>query len=236
MDNNGEKTLYLFIDESGNFDFSCKGTKYFVLSCLSTFQPIKEREKLLNLRYQLLDGGIDQEFFHATEDRQAVRNEVFSILNSFSNDIEIHSVVAQKNKANPSLYYEEYYKKGRIIKRIIGADFYQIICRTLLKYVFEKSDSQGAEKVVVVLGSIFTREKQSIVLKTLKNYLKGRFDKPFEIYFHQAKADLNCQLADYCGWAITIKWERNEKRPYDLIRDRVKSEYDIFEKGNVVYY
>lgn len=146
MNNNGGKTLYLFIDESGNFDFSPKGTKYFILSCLSTFQPIKEREKLLNLRYQLLDAGFNQEFFHATEDKQVVRNEVFSILNSFSNDIEIDSVIVQKNKTNPSLYYEEYYKKGRLIKRIIGADFYQIVCRTLLQYVFKRSDSQGAEK------------------------------------------------------------------------------------------
>lgn len=87
-----------------------------------------------------------------------------------------------------------------------------------------------------MLGAIFTREKQSIVLKTLKTYLKGCFDKPFEIYFHQAKADLNCQLADYCGWAIAIKWERNEKRPYDLIENRIESEYEIFEKGDTIYY
>lgn len=235
-DNHQPKTLFIFVDESGNFDFSPKGTKFFVLSCLSTFKPAEEREKLLQLHYKILNDGINQEYFHATEDKQIVRDQVFGILNSLQYDIEVHSVVAQKNKANPSLYREEYYKKGKLIKRVVGADFYQRVCRTLLQYVFHRSDFQDVNKIVVVLGAIFTKEKQSFVLKTLKHYLKKRFEKPFEIYFHQAKADLNCQLADYCGWAIAIKWERGENRSFNLIQDKVKSEYEIFVKGDTEYY
>ncbi len=60
--------------------------------------------------------------------------------------------------------------------------------------------------------------------------------KSFEIYFHQAKADINCQLADYCGWAVAIKWERNEMRSFGLIKDKVKSEYEIFKVGDKIYY
>ena len=70
------KTLCLFIDEAGNFDFSPKGTRYFVLTCMSTFQPVEERDKILSLRYELLADGTDQEFFHATEDKQIVRDKV----------------------------------------------------------------------------------------------------------------------------------------------------------------
>lgn len=77
-----DKTLFLFIDESGNFDFSHKGTKYFVLSCLSTFYPIDEREKLIKLRYDLLSSGINQEYFHATEDAQSTRDQVFKLITS----------------------------------------------------------------------------------------------------------------------------------------------------------
>ena len=98
------KTLYLFIDEAGNFDFSQKGTKYFVLSCMSTFKPIEERDKLFNFRYELLADGINQEFFHATEDKQIVRDKVFEIITTLKDDIEVHTVIAQKNKANPVLY------------------------------------------------------------------------------------------------------------------------------------
>ncbi|RJR28358.1 hypothetical protein C4564_05645 [Candidatus Microgenomates bacterium] len=230
------KTLYLFIDEAGNFDFSPKGTKYFVLTCLSTFQPIEERERLLALRYELLADGIDQEFFHATEDKQIVRDKVYEIVTNLKDDIEVHTVIAQKNKTNPVLYREEYEKKGRKIVRVVGADFYQKLCQTLLQYVFRRSNFKGTDKIVVVLGSIFTRDKQSYILKALKRYLKANFAMPFEIYFHISQADLNCQLADYFGWAIYVKKERNEERPYKLVQSKIKSSFEIFSRGATTYY
>ena len=236
MDDINNKTLYIFVDESGNFDFSPNGTKYFILSCLCTFLPVQEREKVLDLRYALLKDGVNQEFFHATEDSQAVRDRVFSIINNLKDDFEIHAVIAQKNKANPTLYREEYQKKGKKIQRIVGAEFYQRNCRTLLQYVFNRPKFNQAEKIIVVLGSIFTREKQSLILKTLKKDLKNRCLKSFEIYFHQAKADINCQIVDYCGWAVAIKWERDEKRSFDIINSKVKSEYEIFKIGDATYY
>ena len=231
-----DKTLFLFLDESGNFDFSPKGTKYFVLSCLSTFRPVGERKSLLKLRYELLSNGLDQEFFHATEDKQIVRDKVFDIITSLKDDIEVHSVVAQKNKANPVLYKEEYLKKGRKIERVVGAEFYQRVCRTLLQYVFHRSNFKETDKIVAVLGAIFTKDKQSLILKTLKKYLKENFSMPFEIYFHSSEADLNCQIADYFGWAIAIKWERDEERPYKLIKNKVKSTFEIFKRGPTIYY
>lgn len=236
MANETSKTLYLFVDESGNFDFSSRGTKYFVLSCLSTFYPTAERDNLIKLRYKLLEEGLDQEFFHATEDRQVVRDRVFSIINNLTDDIEVHAIVAQKNKVNPSLYREVYFKKDRRIERVVGADFYQRMSRTLLQYVFHRSDFKKADKIVVVLGAIFTKSKQSYILQTLKKYLKERFAKPFEVYFHQSRSDLNCQLADYFGWAIAIKWERGEQRSYILVADKIKSEFDIFKTGETSYY
>jgi hypothetical protein len=230
------KTLYLFIDEAGNFDFSPKGTKYFVLTCMSTFRPVEERDKLLTLRYEILTDGIDQEFFHATEDKQLVRDKVFEVITTLQDDIEVHTVVAQKNKANPVLYREEYEKKGKKIIRNVGADFYHRICQTLLQYVFRRSNFKGTDKIVVVLGSIFTRDKQSYILKALKNYLKENFSMPFEIYFHISQADLNCQLADYFGWAIYVKRERNEERPYNLVKSKIKSSFEIFSRGTTTYY
>jgi len=236
MSENNSRTLYLFVDESGNFDFSPNGTKYFVLSCLCTFLPEQEREKIIGLRYSALKNGINQEFFHATEDSQNIRDKVFNIIKNFKDDFEIHSVVAQKNKANPTLYVEEYTKRGKAIRRIVGAEFYQRTCRTLLQYIFNRPNFQHADRIIVVLGAIFTKEKQSLICRTLKKYLKERCLKSFEIYFHQAKADINCQLADYCGWAIAIKWERKESRSFILIKDKVKSEFEVFKSGKSEYY
>jgi len=74
------KCLFIFIDESGNFDFSPTGTKYFVLTAVSTLHPLNDREKLFKFKYQSLIDGIDQESFHATEDKQVIRDQVFKII------------------------------------------------------------------------------------------------------------------------------------------------------------
>jgi len=99
------KTLFIFIDESGNFDFSPNGTKYFSLSAISTLDPLG-KEKLEKIKYYLIEKGIDIEYFHAAEDEQFVRNRVYNFIESLE-DIEIDSVIVQKNKTNPSLYIPE---------------------------------------------------------------------------------------------------------------------------------
>src|SRR3990167_2330869 len=113
------KTLYIFIDESGNFDFSQTGTKFFILTALSTVNPFDIGSPLLKLRYELLPnyscGSSMEEFgpFHASEDAQAVRNNVFAVLVKNDNQMRIDSVIAQKNKANPRFHqqYVELYMK-----------------------------------------------------------------------------------------------------------------------------
>lgn len=231
-----QETLYLFLDESGNFDFSPKGTKFFILTGFATFDPIVRREALVRLRYKLLSEGIDEEFFHATEDKQTVRDEVFSFIKSLGATYEVHSVAARKNRTNPSLYKESYMKGSRLIERVTGIGLYKKLCECLLQYIFRgKSGKVG--KIVVVVGSLFVGERKKALLQTLKHYLKRNFPGvPFEIYSHRSCADLNCQIADYCCWAIGVYAERNEKRPYEVIRPQVKSVFDIFKSGETEYY
>ena len=66
--------FYIFIDESGNFDFTSKGTKHFVLGAYATFQPAESALSLLRLKYELLNKGVDNPEFHASYDKQAVRD------------------------------------------------------------------------------------------------------------------------------------------------------------------
>jgi len=183
------RTLYLFVDESGNFDFSSpKGTKYFTLASVSTFNPCLFKEKILGFKYELLEKGYNKEMFHATEDEQVVRDKIFGFIKDLSGDFEIDSVIVQKNKTNPTLYNEIKRKKGTLITRQVGTKLYRI--------------------------------------------------KPFQIYFHKSNSDLNCQIADYCCWAISIKWERGERRSYDILSNAkmIKSEFDIFQFGRQEYY
>jgi len=226
------RTLFIFIDESGNFDFSPKGTKYFILSAVSTLNPLG-KEKLEEIKYDLMKNGTNLEYFHAAEDRQAVRNQVYSFIENLK-DIEIDSVIAQKNKTNPSLYISTKKKKPKK-----GEKLYTIALQALLQYIFHRySNSVKVDQVVIVLSSIFDVNKRELIKKTIKIYLKQIFSNPFYLYFHQNRSDKNTQIADYCCWAIHKKWTDGEIRPYNAVNkgNKIKSEFDIFKTGKAIYY
>ena len=225
------RTLFIFIDESGDLDFSPKGTKYFLISAISTLDPLG-KEKLEKIKYNLIERGTDIEYFHATKDEQFVRNRVYNFIESLEG-IEIDSVIVQKNKTNPSLYIPE----KKMWKKEKGSELYSTVLRTLLRYIFYRyRDSINIDQAVVVLSSIFNKSKQELIKKTIKIYLEQEFLKPFFIYFHQCKADKNTQIADYCCWAIHKKWTDGEMRPYSAIQNKIRSEFDIFEIGKKTYY
>lgn len=233
------KTLYIFIDESGNFDFTASGTKFFTLTAVSTLSPLQSRDELLRKVYEMKyagwTSGQDDYFFHATEDRQETRDWVFAALKKL--DFDIDTIIAQKNKTNPSLYTKLELSGGKFHTIRSEERFYDKISQMLLQYIFRRhEEADGIEKIVVVLGSIFTGKKRGYVLKSLKQYLKQNFKKPFYVYFHPTASDINCQIADYCGWAVYVYAERGEKRPWAEIKDKVKSCFDVFRTGTRTYY
>ena len=74
--------LYVFIEESGNYVFSSRGTSYLVLTSLMTTDVNPCATELYELKHRLIDLGIDIEYFHTSEDRQAVRDEVFKVISN----------------------------------------------------------------------------------------------------------------------------------------------------------
>jgi Protein of unknown function (DUF3800) len=228
-------TLFVFLDESGNLDFSGKGSRYWSLTAFCTFHPTNERHGFLDLLYTLADEGKGQEYFHATEDRQIVRDEVFGLVGALADDYEIHCVIAEKKKTNPALYERTRMRKGTLITEKEFSRFYGTVCRALLKYIFGCPRFQEAKKIVIILSCLFTNDKHQAIRGALTVPL-SEYAKPFTIYFHHTKADLNCQVADYCGWAIARKWESGDKRSYDLVKGKIRNEFDLFAKGNSFYY
>lgn len=228
--------LYIFLDESGNLDFSAKGTKYWSLTALCTTDPTRNREALSKLGYALALEGNGVECFHATEDRQVVRDKVFEAILGLDDNSEVHCVLAEKRKTHPSLYTDHKSKKSGNKPKQDPTSFYNLVCRTLLRYILNAPRFKEADSVVIVLSAIFNSQKHSVIEAALKAVLKTATKVPFRIYFWANKADLNCQIADYCGWAIYVAWERNELRPRNTISKLVMSQFDLFGRGNQTFY
>ncbi len=128
-------TLYIFLDESGNLDFSNTGTKNYVLAAVVTDNPLASSQELQDLKYEHLRHDIDTTHFHASEDRQAVRNDVIARLQRMTNTIKVHYIHAEKNKTYPALQN--------------SAAFYGKLGTTLIKFIVSWKASNYDEVVIV---------------------------------------------------------------------------------------
>lgn len=220
-----DNTLYMFIDEGGNFDFSPKGTKYFTLTCLTEKRPFPSYDKLREIKYNLIEDGINIEYFHATSDKQFVRNMVSSVIQDNIDNIKVDSMIVQKNKTHPSLYPEE--------------KFYSMVFGMLMKWVLRKRvELQEVKNLIIFTDYMPINKKKKAMEKAIKLTLSGLVKEglQYNIYHHQSKSNLNLQVVDYLNWSILRKWERGDTRSYELIKKAVDAEWDVFRKGNTVYY
>ncbi len=215
---------YIFIDESGNSDFSPSGTRYFTFTSLLSQRPFLFSEQLAELKYDLMDDGLDVESFHASEDRQSTRNKVFDVIRDNHNSLRIDSIVIEKAKTDPSLQSVE-----RFYPKMLGY---------LLKYVVDSIQPDVLDKVIVITDSLPVRKRRKAIEKAIKITLAEMLPEglEYQIVHHDSKSNFGLQIADYCSWAIFRKWEREDARSYGTLGRIIRSESDIFSSGQKLYY
>lgn len=214
--------LYVFVDESGNLDFSPKGTRHFVLAAVTARVPLDSSNRLQELKYELLasgPGGDEFENFHASEDTQQIRDRVFEKINGLLN-IKINYIYTDKRKTHPKYQNDS---------------FYGLLGSALVKYLLKVHSSSPYQKVIVVFDQALTKKERKNFLKSVKPELK-KIGTPFAIYFHRTMSDFNGQIADYCAWAKYVSLERGEMRPIAELATLPQDEFDIFKSGTTLYY
>lgn len=213
--------VFLFFDESGNFDFSVGGTPYLVFGVLTTRSPGPLLRPLSDLRYELLASGVEIEAFHATEDKQAVRNRVFEIIKA-ARDVAFDALVIEKRKVDPKLYEP--------------SRFYPEFAHTLLKDVLARyRDPQ--ERIVIVTDRLPVSSTRNAVEKAFKTYIRQNFEgRVFSILHHASSSHACLQAADYCTWAVYKKWRDSEVRPYNEMKHLIKGELDVLKSETKGFY
>ncbi len=219
----GER-VYIFLDESGNLDFSSSGTRYFVLTSVTMRRPFQANAELDNYKYDCIEFGLERERFHCSEDNQHVRQRVFGIINNHLDNMRIDSLIVEKSKTGPSLRAE--------------TRFYPEMLGYLLKYVLNRQSHAQADETVIVTDTIpLKRRRRAIeraVKLTLANMLPQR--PKYRILHHDSRSHYGLQIADYCCWAIFRKHEHKDATHYSGIKSAVWSEFDIFQSGTTYYY
>ena len=221
---NKDRILYLFLDESGNLDFTPKGTKYFVLTCVGLTQPSPLLNTLHELKLSFLEDGQDCEYFHCSEDNKFVRRAVFRTIADNLNELSIDSLIVEKRKTIPPLRaYNRFYP------RMLGY---------LLKHVLPRENFTRAKKIIVIADSYPDKRNRKAIEKAVQQTLSKMIGDscPFRFYSHSSRSHLGLQVADYCAWAIFRKYERCDTSSYDRIEASINSEFDIFRRGTTLYY
>ncbi len=214
MKNNTKSSLYIFIDESGDFNFKENGSKHFLMSALIT-NNINSARPLNDLKYELIETvGNDPyslEYFHATEDRQRVRNVVLRSINEMQ-DIKVKYSFCDKSKLKDSL-------KNKL-------SLYSVIFSELIKDILAFEDSNNYSKVTIICDKVLSKKEADIFFKEAKPLLKKN-KKEFSFYFHRTLSHMHSQIADYFSWSKFISLERQDFRSLVLIEKFIEKEIDI---------
>jgi hypothetical protein len=216
---------YVFADEAGDFEFSKKAgaSKYFIL-CTVTCDGPECGLPLLGIRRQLAwDKDIDT-VLHASSDAQEVRDVVYPYIQTLP--IRVDATILEKCKADPNI-------------RPTEERFYQYAWFYHFRYVAPKICNK-LDELAITVASLSTKKKRDTFRALLKDVAKQSLKGvTFKTAFWPAASDPCLQIADYCAWAIQRKWESKDQkdvRSYDLIQDKIKTEFDLFAWGKKTYY
>jgi hypothetical protein len=218
---------YLFSDESG--DLQCRASenvsKYFAVGTLLLDEPqLRQlRTALSVLRDELAwsSHGLDSAF-HATTDKQYVRDGVFGVLAHL--DYRFDVTLLEKRKAQPQLRPDE----PTLFKY---AWYYHL--KHLAPRVFNQND-----EVLIVAAELGTKRKRNAFRTAIEDVMTQcmHYRVKRTLAFWRDESDFALQAVDYLTWAVTRFYERGDSRSYDLVKHKVNTAFDLFSSGKKLYY
>lgn len=228
--------LYLFADEAGDFEFSRKAnaSRYFVV-CTISLEKCDVGHALLNLRRELAWRKAPLgDYFHATTDKQPIRDDVFKAI--CGHDFYIQATIMEKSKAQSHVRAtkERFYQYGWLYHLRHGV-------RRLLEPSFLEdlglAEPKPTPELLVTAASVGTKKGQRLFTNAVNDVAQQTMrGHKWVTSFCPSAADPCLQVTDYCTWAIQRKWERGDTRAYDLIKDRITYEFDLWQRGDLHYY
>ncbi len=242
-----ETKRYYFVDEAGDLTlFNKRGrvligqegcSSYFILGLVHIVEPHEVRNKLDNLREQILSDPYLKDIpsvhsktklsFHAKDDCPEVRREVYKLISSL--DIKVYCIVRRKMSI-----LEDVKKQNQRDKtwRYSQNKIYD----SCVKRVFKDRLHSAEENHVT-----FARRGKSDRNKTLFNELlkaTTNFEKTSgKVVSSSHKVASNypsnepcLQIIDYCLWALQRLYERYEGRYFNYLKEKFIRIIDLDDK------
>lgn len=194
-------------------------SRYFMLGTIAT-EDCGFGHTLTDLRRELCFFGFEGRAFHATSDRQAVRDRVFPIL--ADSGVRFDVTIFEKRNALPHLQQNP-------------ARFYQTAWYQHLKFVAPRVVGRDDELLVVASELQIERKKRQILDAIHDVVRQVGVAARAEAIFVAASSDPCLQAADYLSWAVQRKHESGDDRSYNQIAHLIQSEFFPFRNGTPQY-
>jgi hypothetical protein len=214
------RRIHVFGDEAGDFVFEPPRegvSRFFILGTI-TMDECGIGDQLLALRREIAWGGLILDGFHATTDKQWVRNKVFDVI-AKCDGLRFDATILDKSKTI------EKYRSDPI-------QFYKLAWYQHFKYVAPRIANVDDQLLVVASSVMINRKKKAVkeAVQSVVTQVAPTLD--FHSAFLPALCDPCLQVADYCTWAIQRKYEQLEDhRSHELIRHLIHSEWQPFRNG-----
>jgi len=219
MPTHSPQPLYVFLNEGGDFDFSPTGTRYFTLSALVTQRPFGFEAAMNDLRFDLIESGLDLECFHAAQDRQAVRDQVFGILKAALDTFWVESIIVEKEKLGASMQ-----ENGRFYPEMLGQ---------LMRHILESTSLADVSDMIVITDRIPVHRKRHVIEKAVKTTLARILPSEirYRIMHHCSPSCCGLQAADYFNWAVFRHRTSGDSRSLDQVREAVRTQLAFLEES-----
>jgi hypothetical protein len=95
----------------------------------------------------------------------------------------------------------------------------------------------GADKILITAAALGSNKTRAAFKLSVNNTVQQIMSRDqWQVSFIDSAKDPLLWATDYCAWAIQRKWERNDTRSYDLIKSKIRTEFDLWKNGTKHYY
>ena len=170
-------------------------------------------------KYDCLEYGLTQEYFHCSDDNVHVRAKVFDIICDHLGNMRVDSLIVEKRKIGPALQSDH--------------RFYPEMLGYLLKSVLSRPSHMEANEVIIITDTVPLRRRRQAIEKAVKGALARMIPSGprYRILHHDSRSHHGLQIADYCSWAIFRKYERGDLAAFERLRPAMQSEVEFFRTG-----
>ena len=193
--------IYIYLDESGDLGFDKKSSNHIVIALLITKNPFKVERCIKKIRQRKLKKKLKElPEIKFNKSNDIIRKKTLSCITK--EPIELAYIVLDKNRVSPSRQNP----KQKIYNFITG-------------YLMRNLPYENTTKLELIVDK---RISNKVVRTDFDRYVREKTGFKVDISHENSEYNKCPQATDFIAGAIFRKYESNDSRFYNLIKDRIK--------------